>query len=63
MTRERSWAQYIRESCRTQVQSIDNYVVIKDYYIGYRNVWSEYYEKLLNEEFDWRRDKLDKVGP
>ena len=28
-----------------------------------RDVWSEYYEKLLNEEFDWRRDKLDKVEP
>ena len=28
-----------------------------------RDVWSQYYEKLLNEEFDWRRDKLDKVEP
>ena len=28
-----------------------------------RDFWSEYYEKLLNEEFDWRRDKLDKVEP
>jgi DNA primase large subunit len=26
-------------------------------------VWSEYYEKLLNEEFDWSRDKLEKVDP
>ena len=28
-----------------------------------RDIWSEYYEKLLNEEFDWRRGKLDKVDP
>ena len=25
--------------------------------------YCQYYEKLLNEEFDWRRDKLDKVEP
>ena len=28
-----------------------------------RDDWSEYYEKLLNAEFHWRRDKLDKVEP
>ena len=28
-----------------------------------KDVWSEYYEKLLNEEFDWSKDKLDKVEP
>ena len=28
-----------------------------------RDVWSEYYEKLENDEFDWRRDKLDKMEP
>ena len=30
---------------------------------GVRDIWSEYYEKLLNEESDWRRDKLEKVDP
>jgi hypothetical protein len=27
-----------------------------------KRVWKEYFEKLLNEEFDWARDKLEKVS-
>ena len=26
-------------------------------------VWREYYEKLLNEEFMWRRDCLETLAP
>ena len=26
-------------------------------------VWREYYEKLLNEEFMWRRDDLETLAP
>ena len=26
-------------------------------------VWKEYYEKLLNEEFDWNKDTLEAVEP
>ena len=28
-----------------------------------KDIWSEYYEKLLNEEFDWSRDNLEEVEP
>src|SRR2546425_1622123 len=42
------------------VRGVDGRIVVEEEGIMQR--WKEYYEQLLNEEFDWNKDNIGSIG-